>query len=108
MTVSCALFTLVTSWLCPLTLNFKSVGSAKLALAKTGALKIPDDGVKTAATDTEQIAAMIAANANCRPVTEAAILFAARSPGENAAERPRTFERLSGFKLFMVLLLIVY
>jgi hypothetical protein len=37
--------------------NLRSVVSAKLALTKTGALKIPNDGVKTAATAAAETAA---------------------------------------------------
>jgi hypothetical protein len=49
----------------PLNLEFHVARIRKLALAKTGALKIPVDAVKTAETDTEQTAATIPANANC-------------------------------------------
>jgi hypothetical protein len=85
-----------------------SVGSVNLALAKTGALTIPDDGVKTAATVTEETAATISANANCRPLTTAAIFFTAQSARENATEQVRALKRLLEFKLFIIFLHIFY
>src|SRR5215207_9974646 len=80
----------MTSWpRCPVILNLMSVGSAKLALAKTGALKIPDDGVKTAATATADSAATIAADTNGRPAATKAL-----SLEENLAEAHAALARV--------------
>jgi hypothetical protein len=96
--------TWITSWpRCPLILNLMSVGSAKLALATTGAT-IPDDGVKTAATATAENAATIAANANGRPLPTAAIFFTAQSARENPTACLRTSKRWLEFKFLMIFL----
>jgi hypothetical protein len=87
-------------------LNLTSVGSAKLALAKTGALTIPDPGVKTAAKATAENAATIAANTNGRPLPTAAIFFTARSACENATACLRASKRWFEFKFLMIFLLI--
>jgi hypothetical protein len=62
-----------------------------------------DAGVKTAATDTEEIAVTIAASANCRPLTKAKFLFTAQTAREHATERLRAFKRLLEFKFFIFL-----
>jgi hypothetical protein len=87
--------------------NLRSVGSAKLARARTGALPIPNDGVKTAATVTQETAATIAANANWRPLTMVVIFFTARSAYEDATGRLRTFKQLVNVKLFIFLYLLL-